>query len=1686
MDHYVEELLHTLVRVTDIPFTNVSAFAAVREALGLDSNDYRNDVTQGLYGELDPSHSTTTARYKTLVIAYAVSQTANKGYDYGSECIKLGTSPSLDDKLSIEARKIAVPLYRNYLEQGVEKQGFAKGPDFLTLFSNTDFCLAFARKVLQQDFINDQLIAVYAGGNKSYPQGIAYLYDRMRATLARMPADQVDIHGDSPEHISQSPAGEHWKPIAEKHRHFIENPQQLAQFLDMSLPLKWANEDVLQEPSFPSIGDSFNTEFTKSKDIMDLAQSATSKTDSKEEVSNFFPTGVPPPIITHTYYGRELINWMNKQASGDYGDVFKHGALYSTSQYSSPSTIGSCFVSGTRVHTRQGTIPIEKLVHGDEVLTRLPGSYGIVSTEKVEVPTRGKVWLYGFNDEAPFFTGGHIFVTKAGPKAMVPESARMENPDIQVHQITTGDVFYGVSDTDPTTYKEVEITKITTKQCSVDNVYGLHFRKGAKGTCSYHANGYLVVANYPEITLKRLKDNFSTLSRKEQRTFPQMFASIPSSLKATFGPMLTGSFESAFVKKAPISLAHHLTAEQARYKRKTDNYHMGSHHLIRHFPLMHWDNFRAQKVPLHCDKPDYIRKVQDINGVTGRVLPQISVIQGSLLIENELIKHARVDGKEIHWSRPLADGDSGDWEHGMLKTSADGFCVHGAIGTGPSPSATPAVHSLATLNNTVSVFAASTANDYSLLYTAPGAHNDGTFENTNAADSTAYPGSYNWCAFQKVEIGLSLTVNGAVQVKVTLPEVDTNWADDDPLDALYTSTSAVDQTNWVLIVTITVVGGFEEDLVASCKPNATPFFTINLKVNLATNVAWGNFTELIHGDDKWHGGAIRAIHCSYSPSVSALKNTALKAVRKSDLRAPDGMPQALTTNLHAIYSNIHHVPSPLTAHLSTFAATSNEDLPISFLQTMKTPSDSDLHAHSQNYMMSAAGYWRSSVETAVFGDERAALEKTLPDALKGNLPMECRAFLGNGFSKTLLNYSMSRNKSYEGKYSDVQKEKLQFWWTGKMQNCLARKKEYNDITAITARLAFNDLADDDFKLYRDSPIDYAGQLFKAVTDNSILNNLAFSVILGNQNLVNRYCAILNALDRQNRKFDQTLWTQVQQKQILILASGSPTFDDDFSDFMKSYMEDLAKKIASGDPSISDSMRIQMQTDLDELYATVEATDAKDLAFKLFDAQTDLMENILVVIDYYKRRPMSGVQANAPGFFQKLEEGLAKYPKLAAALPYMKGIIMVGMQAFALYKAISFLMDWKHLSDAQRVAAILTCVEAVLRAIYELASTWAEIRSLDPSTTAFRIRCVRWSNASKEKVTFQDADGDEKPVLDEQSIAQVEVIQEDGTIAPDAEPRSLSEQIAESGATTEATAETNIAKEFSLSSTVVEGVMVAVNIASAVILGMELASEWKKVGAGIRAIDTINLIVVCTQSLTGVVGVTAMVVGADLACLPAIGLLVCIAGIIMMFVEEFIPHPKPDPVQDYLEKYGYDYINELDSPPNPELQYTVIKTALPSNQVQLDMTVTQPATVIPEPMVKQLIIKIFVGTSQGDIFLPPTIDINNNVTANGITWSLIDDVNGGFQIAGNNNPDENDHSLLCRVYPTTAATLTDKGNNTPLPSPGSSIIGLGHSLKFRVVGTLNPNFTSMLGNITEILENPPDGVAGSDVIWRFTV
>lgn len=90
----VRSLVETLVQVTKNEFNHSAAVPAVRSVLGINSNEYRNFPSNGLYNELHPNQSDAVSRYKILAVAFAVTTSSNNGYNYGQQFIRQVNCPT--------------------------------------------------------------------------------------------------------------------------------------------------------------------------------------------------------------------------------------------------------------------------------------------------------------------------------------------------------------------------------------------------------------------------------------------------------------------------------------------------------------------------------------------------------------------------------------------------------------------------------------------------------------------------------------------------------------------------------------------------------------------------------------------------------------------------------------------------------------------------------------------------------------------------------------------------------------------------------------------------------------------------------------------------------------------------------------------------------------------------------------------------------------------------------------------------------------------------------------------------------------------------------------------------------------------------------------------------------------------------------------------------------------------------------------------------------------------------------------------------------------------------------------------------------------------------------------------------------------------------------------------------------
>ncbi|KAG9665760.1 hypothetical protein KCU99_g6468, partial [Aureobasidium melanogenum] len=234
------------------------------------------------------------------------------------------------------------------------------------------------------------------------------------------------------------------------------------------------------------------------------------------------PDGMPLPSSYEAHYGHALWQWIVQQQNAGFGDIFQvHDSENSKLVIDSGFPGGSCFGPETIVETVAGGRPISTLGAGDRVLTAAPAKFGVLSHEVVAHDVSPVIFgnkkitmaLYGFDDEQAFVSPGHVFFTLLGRKAFRPDMAREENPDIHVTQLQVGDILMKLKH-DKSGYDRVKIERIHCAPARCGTVHGLHFPRGGGGG-SYHANGYLVAENYPDITIHSLRSRFNRLHPRE-------------------------------------------------------------------------------------------------------------------------------------------------------------------------------------------------------------------------------------------------------------------------------------------------------------------------------------------------------------------------------------------------------------------------------------------------------------------------------------------------------------------------------------------------------------------------------------------------------------------------------------------------------------------------------------------------------------------------------------------------------------------------------------------------------------------------------------------------------------------------------------------------------------------------------------------------------------------------------------------------------------------------------------------------------------------------------------------------------------------------------------------------------------------------------------------------------------------
>ena len=386
-----------------------------------------------------------------------------------------------------------------------------------------------------------------------------------------------------------------------------------------------------------------------SKSVVDACY----KSHTKSWTTSSLPMPGSIPITEdHTVisYGDAVRSWLySKQGPGVYGLLVPGKSPNNIVKKSHVNSIASCFLGDTSVLlSNSKAVAIEELKENDRILGR-NGDVGTVSSEKVMHELDADTAIFGLNESEPFFTAGHPFWTQDGWRAVNPHLAKSDNHWLEVGQLTEGDYVRRVKavNNGDIDYEWVKIDSIHFKDYPAGTrVFGVHTREGPR---SYHANGYLVCMNYPELTSQNAVERMESLSVNEKKELQRHMDELEPVLMKVLGSGPANAMKSI----TKNYLANKISKEKKASKDKVSLKEMSLPHVNLHY------------------------KAGGTTLGTYEMPKKMSLVRGHLFLDDNHVAEAKVSGdNNVSWTRSVTDGK---WEHGSIKLHGNRYQGHGFV-----------------------------------------------------------------------------------------------------------------------------------------------------------------------------------------------------------------------------------------------------------------------------------------------------------------------------------------------------------------------------------------------------------------------------------------------------------------------------------------------------------------------------------------------------------------------------------------------------------------------------------------------------------------------------------------------------------------------------------------------------------------------------------------------------------------------------------------------------------------------------------------------------------------------------------------------------------------------------------------------------------------------------------------------
>ncbi|KAJ1324773.1 Hint domain-containing protein [Microdochium nivale] len=1327
--------------------------------------------------------------------------------------------------------------------------------------------------------------------------------------------------------------------------------------------------------------------------------------------------GADTYITTTT--GQDLADWMDSVRS-QYPQLFtstRPDTVQVTEHHSTPA--GNCFIAGTKVMTDAGEINIEDIREGTRVLTDANAErYGIASDEDVATPLGGEeIMLVGFNNEGVFATAGHIFLTTTGHRAILPELAMMENSFFNVGRLARGHALYRLSQ-DAKTYDVVPIDSIQVQFVRASTVHGVHLREGER---AYHANGYHVAVNYPEIIISSVARALAQLPRHQAIKALQQIKEL--------GPV--------FHKIGVPGVARLLKQELRGTRRGAKNVLLQKnpkHQALRYQGTNFQDMNRAFTLTA-TDSP-----LTDKHGPEGYVLPTLAVHEGVLLLDDIVVPRVDFDvkGSKIRWSRPL--GNELGHEHGSLKLTTQGFLGTGAVFVSQQGDASklPETHEtivpfLARATAALSEVADSSGRSHATTTRPPIMEVPTTFPGpTGTVSAQAVPGMISLMAMPpsapppsatptaesttpaivpvapssvttppakknivnnvshykvfvdteewpagvakaaitasepmgKIGLGTYHTdgEGGLAIAIVTVPALDQLLADinstrapESQLKSFYESSSIIGmdgaQLGYVTFTDASAVALMSDN---APKTQGEPLPTRNLTfTNVKSSVTIPILFQSLEFKVKWNYESLNGALYEFDPSMQG--NTGSRhwfgTSHIAAAQEPTGMRTMLAlasatarTTVHAAATGTSigdgsHTglvaaaattrPSPVTFALATPTV---QPLTTQGIAEISGYSEEAVHQTSQTLLQNMMYYHMSESDRTQF--LQFPKPTNLPFELAESLPQNLQDWISDIYAPAYISFMLSQvspsdSSSWRVNFTDDEKNMIWYWWSGSDAQCLAQQAEYQEINTITSSTAMIQLYGATINPYLPEAVHWGASLLAGWTTPLALQRIVAAPMGGGStNMLNMYCNILHALDPNPANmagFGQLLFnavvTYAQSHQTASTAVLNDPTGEAGNNWCFDVMASLVQKILSNDPSLDSTVRNDLLSDMNQLQKELgisEKADA-DLRAKLLVAHMGELTSSMAMWS-------GGLVKGAPLIFKGVSsflQGSKTFNKAAAALEkvsataakkmtprmtlFCKGLGILTLAAGYATSAIFSFREWKKLSTARQIEAVLVTAKVVFDVAGQSIKAWKEFKSAPLADVATPTEAANgtvlgqglrdeMAGGGGKQINIELAQAEHDPQAGQKEF--IEAVGETATGERKVQASDLTEGTEFNKPLPPPDAGDSAWGRFNTPTNWLRGINIVVSIALVVVMSISLANNWDSFTATGKALSVLQVV---TSGLSIAVD-AAMFVGEMLVMetamfavvLPIVGAVLAVIGLVVTVLEMTLGITKPKP------------------------------------------------------------------------------------------------------------------------------------------------------------------------------------------------